>query len=283
MFDAPFFSANLPLNIKNVWKMAEEVVKTKRDMALERLKSRYPDREYADDDALFGQINDDYDNYDKQLSGYKEREGQLADMFASDPRSARFLTDWRKGGDPVIMLVKQFGTDIKDALEDPEKLDAIAEANKEYVERVAKEKELDEAYKANVQQSLADMTAYQEEKALADEDIDNAFMYLKDIANNVIMGKFTREMLEMAGKALNHDADVAVAAEDGEVKGRNAKIEEKMRQRGKGDGVAALDGANNVPKVKAKKDLGALNRYDPEMQNIWERGGENRRKRTVFD
>lgn len=265
--------------------MAEETnIKTKRDLALERMKSRYPDKEFADDEALFGQINDDYADYDNQLNGYKERESQMANMFAADPRSARFLTDWRKGGDPVILLVKQFGTDIKDALEDPEKLDAIAEANKEYVERVAKAKELDEAYKANVEQSLEDMAAYQAEKALADEDIDNAFVYLKELANNVIMGKFTKDMLDMAFKALNHDADVAVAAEDGEVRGRNAKIEEKMRQRGKGDGVAALDGNNNVARVAPpKKNLGALDRYDNDMQDIWQRGGENRKKRTVFD
>ena len=264
--------------------MAEETnIKTKRDLALERLKSRYPDREYADDEALFGQINDDYADYDKQLGSYKERESQMANMFAADPRSARFLTDWRKGGDPVILLIKQFGPELREALDDPAKLDALADANKEYVERVAKSKELDEQYKANIQQSLADMAAYQEEKGLSDDDIDNAFVLLKDIFNNMLVGKYTRDMLDMAFKSLNHDADVAVAAEDGEVRGRNAKIEEKMRKRGMGDGVAALDGANNVAKVAPKKDMGALDRFDADMQDIWSRGGENRKKRTVFD
>ena len=264
--------------------MAEEnSVKTKRDMAMERLKTRYPDREFADDEAVFGQINDDYADYDNQLAGYKEREQKFSDMFTSDPRSARFLTDWRNGGDPVVMLVRQFGTDIKEALEDPEKLDAIAEANKEYVDRVAASKALDDEYKANVEKSLADMEAYQAEKQLADDKIDDAFVYLKEIANNVIMGKFTRDMLDMAFKAINHDADVATAAEDAEVRGRNAKIEQTLRKRNEGDGVAALDGNNNVPKVKPKKDLGALGRFDPDMQDIWSRGGENRKKRTALD
>lgn len=260
--------------------MAEETnTKTKRELALERLKTRYPDREYADDEALFGQINDDYADYDRQIGGYKERESQMANMFASDPRSARFLTDWRNGGDPVVLLVRQFGSDIKDVLEDPEKLDAIAEANKEYVERVAKAKELDEEYKKNVQQSLAEMEAYQQDKGLTDEQIDDAFVHLKEIANNVIMGKFTADMLDMAFKAINHDADVAVAGEDGEVRGRNAKIEEKMRKRGKGDGVAALDGSNNVSReAPAEKDMGALNNFGPSMTSIWDRGGMNRKR-----
>lgn len=49
-------------------------VKSNRERYTERLKAKYPDREFADDEALFGQINDDYDGYDKELSGYKERE-----------------------------------------------------------------------------------------------------------------------------------------------------------------------------------------------------------------
>ena len=44
-------------------------VKSNRERYTERLKAKYPDREFADDEALFGQINDDYDGYDKELSG----------------------------------------------------------------------------------------------------------------------------------------------------------------------------------------------------------------------
>ena len=115
--------------------MAEEnTIKTKRDLALERFQQRYPDREFADDEAMWGQVNDDYADYDNQINGYRERESQMANMFAADPRSARFLMDWKNGGDPVIMLVRQFGTDIKEALEDPEKLDAIAEVYEDWQE-----------------------------------------------------------------------------------------------------------------------------------------------------
>lgn len=42
-----------------------EVVKSKRDLAMERIKAKYPDKSFDDDEAFFGQINDDYDDYDK--------------------------------------------------------------------------------------------------------------------------------------------------------------------------------------------------------------------------
>ena len=59
-----------------------------------------------------------------------------------------------------------------------------------------------------------------------------------------VMGKFSTETLDMACKALNYDADVAAAGEEGEVAGRNAKITEKLRKSNKGDGTAPLGGKN---------------------------------------
>lgn len=136
-------------------KVENSQVKSKRDAFKERMKGKYPDRDFEDDEVFFGQINDDYDDYDKQLSGYKEREGQFSDMFSSDPRSANFLMNWKDGKDPAVELVRQFGSEIKDAIDDPERLEAISEANKEFVERVAKEKELDDTYQKNLQESLS--------------------------------------------------------------------------------------------------------------------------------
>ena len=52
-------------------KVENSQVKSKRDQFKERMKGKYPDRDFEDDEVFFGQINDDYDDYDKQLSGYK--------------------------------------------------------------------------------------------------------------------------------------------------------------------------------------------------------------------
>ena len=68
-------------------------VKTRRETFMDRLRGRNPEKDFTDDEAIFGQISDDYDDYDKQLSGYQEREKAFSDMFTSDPRSARFVTD----------------------------------------------------------------------------------------------------------------------------------------------------------------------------------------------
>lgn len=257
-------------------------VRSKRDQTLERLKSRYPDREFNDDEAVFGQIYDDYDDYDSRIKEYEDHEKTFSDMFASDPRSAHFLQSWRDGEHPMTALVRQFGKEgLEELVNNEERMDEFAKANEEYLERVAKEKELETSYQQNLQESLSYLEQFQGENGLSDEQVDQVMEFLVGIARDGIMGKFSPESIDMAMKAINHDVDVAEAGQDGEVRGKNAKIEERLRKRSKGDGTASLDGRNRGSgKAAPMPSLGALDNFDDGTKNIWERGGERRLSRT---
>lgn len=260
-------------------------VTKKRDIALNRMKSKYPDKNFEDEEAIFGQINDDYDEYDKQIADrdsqieeYKGREKTFSDMFSADPRSAKFLSDWKQGGDPELAFIRKFGTDIVDIINDPERQEEVAEANKEYAARVLEEKGYEEEYSANIAKSIENMDALVKD-GKTDEEVDAAFGLLLDIVRNGLRGIFTPEAFKMAFKAISHDADVETASQDGEVRGRNAKIDEKLRKEKKGDGTEPLGGKNGAPMQKQeKRDLGALDRFDDGMKTIWERGNEKRTK-----
>ena len=236
--------------------MAEiENVKSKRELLNERMKGKYPDMDFSDDEVLAGRINDDYDDYESQLSGYRDNEKKITDLFNADPRSASFMIGWSEGADPAVELVRQFGTDIKEAIDDPERQEAIAAANKEYLERVAKEKELEETYQANLAESLKNIDELQAKHGLTDEQVDEAMALVLQIANDAVVGKFTPETIEMAMKAINHDVDVDEAALEGEIRGKNTKIEETLKRNEAGDGVAALAGKNNIPPKRAGQSI----------------------------
>ena len=92
-----------------------------RSRYMERLKERYPEREYADDEELFGQINEDYDNYDGELSRYQEQEKALSDLLKIDSKNPMGL--YRSG----LMYVAQHDTKnaeeyFKKALQNPVKI-----------------------------------------------------------------------------------------------------------------------------------------------------------------
>lgn len=258
--------------------MAEDkIFKSKREVALERLRGSYPDDQFDDDEQIFERINDDYDRYDKELAGYKEREGKFADMFTSDPRSARLMMDWRDGDDPAVALVRLYGEDIKEAIDDPEKQEAIAEANKEYLERVAKEKQYEDEYSKNLGKSLELLEQTQKERGLSDDQLDNAMGWFIGVVQDAMIGKFSAETIAMIIKAQNYDNDVAQAGEEGEVRGKNAKITEALRKPTRGDGTAQLDGKNGGGRGRqSMPDLGAIDRYADGNMNIYERGGEKR-------
>ena len=229
------------LKLNNTHKMKgndNNPIKTKRELALERMRVKYPDTNFEDDELLFGKIVDDYDDYDKQLADYKERESTFANMFTADPRSAAFMMSWKNGEDPTVALIRQFGTEIKDAIDDPERQEMIAEANKEFIERVAKEKEYEELYQTNLSESLKYLDELQAKTGMTDQEIDDVMEKIATIYRDYVLGKFTPETIEMVRKAMNHDADVAMAAHEGEVRGRNERIEEKLKR--KGDGIGAM-------------------------------------------
>ena len=71
-------------------------VKSGRERFLERIRGKYPDREFGDDEALFGQINDDYDDYDGRLKRYEEDEAALGDLFSAIRAVLRFWPHGRK-------------------------------------------------------------------------------------------------------------------------------------------------------------------------------------------
>lgn len=233
-------------------------VRSKRDMLRERLVGKYPDRDFSDEEAFYGQISDDYDYYDKELGDYKEREKAFSDMFTSDPRTASFVTDWRNGEDPTIGLIRRFGSEIKDAIDDPKMQDKIAEANKEYVDRIEQSKKLDEEYKANIAETLRYLDQMVKDGKMQEEEIDDAMELLVKIVHDGIIGKFSPETIEMARKAISHDSDVAEAAHEAEVRGRNANIEEKLRGANKGDGMPTLSGKNGERSPRTRQSIFAL-------------------------
>lgn len=234
--------------------------KSKRDILYERISAKYPDKEYADDEALFGQVNDDYDAQEAEINRYKESEGRLTDLLATNPYAGRFIADMASGQDPWLAVIERLGIDgITDLMNDPSKQEEYAEANRKYVERIAKDKELEAEYQANLSESLNTLQQIQQERGLGDETIDAAVSLIMGIVNDAIIGKFSPETIDMALNAVNRDADLENARTEGMVAGRNAKIEEKLRKRSAGDGIPAIGGGNSgVPKPEKKGFLDDL-------------------------
>lgn len=234
------------LEPNTVAQPAEQPVPSRRESVMNRLRSKYPDRKFEDDEDIYGAIDEDYSQSAEELDGYKTRENQISEMFATNPRSAEFLLDMRDGVDPLVSYVRNFGMEIKDVLDDPAMQEQLAQANAEYQERVAKSRELDRQYRVNMEESLETLRQFQAERNLSDEEIDAVVTDIINTINDGVLGKFSIATLEMFLKARNYDNAVAEAGAQGEVTGRNAKITEQLRRSNQGDGTQPLGGRNGT-------------------------------------
>ena len=68
------------------------------------------------------------------------------------------------------------------------------------------------------------------EAGVSDEDKDKAFEAYANMLDDAIRNKVSKETWLMFIKGINHDKDVAEAADEGEVRGRNTKIVEKLKK-----------------------------------------------------
>lgn len=228
--------------------------KSRKESVQNRMKKKYPDRNFEDEEELFGQIDDDFAANEEEIGKYRQREESLTNVLSGNPMAAQFVTALAKGESPWAGVIEHIGIDgWTELINDPSKQEELAEANRKYVERVAKEKKLEEEYKANFAESMKMLEQMQQERGLSDENIDAAMDLIMKMVGEAILGKFTPETVDMALKALNHDADAEAARTEGEVAGRNAKIEERVRKPQAGDGLPAMAGSNNGPTRRPEK------------------------------
>lgn len=249
-----------------------------REYLASRLAERYPDDDLADDERFHSRLREDFDGYEGTIKEHGEKEKQLASLFSSDPRSAQFLMDWANGGDPVMLLMRNYGDDFRAVLDDPEKLEQFTEARGEYLKRQTQERELKELAEKNLAASLEALDAEIAAGGYTEEDADRAFKLINDVVNDAVVEKITSETWRMALKALNYDQDVEQAAHEAEVRGRNTKIGELRSKKTTESMPPVLSGGGVV--AQSDKTPGPLDRIAASRgADIFDRGNPQRMSR----
>lgn len=251
--------------------------KSRRDAFRERLASSRPDLNMDDEEAFYGALDEDYTNFDNERTRYNENQEKVTNMFNRDPMSAAFINRMADGEDPYMLLVEEFGDDIVDAVNDPEKREALAEKRKIFAEKVAQSADLERQFDENLPASIEAL----QEEGFSEDEIDKGMEIMTKALSDLLVGKIDPSTFRTFVKGSNYDVDVAAASENGRIEGLNSKIEEQRNTRSKGDGLPqGLSGGGGdiatAPKEEEpKEDIGALNAFS--RPSVW--GSAKRVKR----
>lgn len=141
-------------------------------------------------------------------------------------------------------------------------------------EEAARLKAERESITANRAASDKEIEAIRAAAEWTSDEIDRALGQLTDIADARSRGIIDSPTLTLLMRGSRYETDIEQARLEGEIRGRNAKIEEHLRELSSpGDGTPSLGGCNiGAPASLHPACLGALSRYGDSSPDIWERG-----------
>lgn len=233
-------------------KNEEAVVETPKGLAAmrARMKERKPDTDWdaTDDDAMAEMAMADYDEMSSIVDQYKQRDAAFDELAAKHPQGMMFLAQLAKGKSMREAIENSMEVSIEDLYNDPDYPRAKEE-------KAAKEAEA-------VKNMLAEIDKQAEENGWTPEDVDQALEDFDELIRAVEENKVTFAMLSMLRNGKNYEKDLAGARHEGEVSGRNAKIEQGQRKKkASTDGLPALGGmsggGNKTITRNAKAGLGS--------------------------
>jgi hypothetical protein len=248
--------------------MAEKIKQqSRRDALKERLHGRYPELDIEDDEALSGQISDDYDALDarnaereafnKRLEEYPENaallvglstgknaDGSDFDLGAYLLEEAPELVEDLIEGNPVNMARYEEGKESRRlAKAEDEKLQAEADALVATEDGALEEAAKEAGYKLGEIKELVDWI-YNTESGLL---------------RRAARFELTKDDFLRLFKLKDYDKRLAEAEDKGYVRGRNEKIDMTAHRRSRGERVPVLENGGGRPEEKEE---------DPYLDNL---------------
>lgn len=210
-------------------------IKSSREAFVARVKDRHPDLDDSDEEGFYSAVNADYDEDNdglEELKKYREDDERLRDIFQNDPRMANIFLGMARGENVLEYLIDNFGQDFLDAINDPENEEArqrIAEKQKQWVEKQATSRDLEKQAADNLDKALDAFDAVAEEMDADEEAKEEAFKKFTEFQQRAIVNDIDEDMWRLFFKGVNYDSDVEQAGMEGETRGRNTRIRERLR------------------------------------------------------
>jgi hypothetical protein len=213
----------------------------------DKAKTAFPDREFASDDEINQAILEKYD----ELEGYHGKTSELleklSDILDAEPAIAAVLKDMIKGATFAEAISRNVDLDEITPIEGEPDYDLWANNLQERQKSKAEKEQQQKTMQENLDFSRAEIAAFAEENGMSNEDASKFLGTVDELVGEVVSGKLTKKTLAKLKKAIDYDMDITQAAEMGEIKGRNAKIEAVRADasKPKGDGLPTLAGGQS--------------------------------------
>jgi tetratricopeptide (TPR) repeat protein len=198
-----------------------------------------------DEEAYYNAANERYD----ELGRYRESTEKFRKALNLDANATGAFNRMivaaseQEDFDPYVWLEENTGVNLAEAMKNEDYAKKIASAHQKYLEKKAKEEELETQFAENAPASLDAIDQKAQEMGLDDAAKDEVIKQMYDLVDNMMVGIIPVDVFELLAKGNSHDTDVESAKEEGEARGRQTKITDKVRKLNKQPTVRGRQGA----------------------------------------
>lgn len=250
----------------------QEVAANKRKW-FDNFSKRHSDIDQSDEEAYYGAINDDYDEYDERIKGYEDDNKRVKEMLEANPAFAQMLVEAHNGGNPWKVLAQIGGEPLIELMKNPddeELAQNVLDGMNDYAEKVKEHSALEKEAAANAGPSIDAMLEVADENGMSDDQTNEMYKLWDTIQQGAIVNKVDKSTWELLAKAVMHDENVMAAETEGEMRGKNAKMQVEKNHIIKGASPSLLRGQGGAQKSNPKpptlgEELGS---------SIWDRDNE---------
>lgn len=194
----------------------------------------------------------------EELRDYKARNEaanqELVKLMRLNPALVKTLSMMKEGASFEEAVARNIDLSALPVEGDPD-YDKWSARIKEREDELAKSSEYENTINANREISQQNLREFAAENGMSEDQAwDFVATHISPLLDDLASLKFSKEFMTMIHKAVNHEAKVEEAKNEGITEGRNQKIEEEiMVEPPAGDGLPSAPSAAVMPKAPKKQ------------------------------
>lgn len=225
----------------------------------DRLKAKYPDMAAQTDEDYNIMSEKYFDDTEAEMTRYRDSEKAVSDLIESDPEFKAIVSDMLVNGMPFrVAIAKHINPEDLVYNEEDDNYDNWQKAKQDRLDRAARYAEMQKEIANNEIETSRIFNEFCEEKSIPEEERDAFLQIINDNLIGLLYKKVDKKFLELCYKGSTYDKAVEQAAKEGEINGRNQKIQAEKAKIDKeiaGDGLPNPSGKQTTQeKEKPKKD-----------------------------
>ncbi len=209
-----------------------------KEKFFERVKKSFPGQEFTSEEEMMEATMSHLNDLEIYVQENDEANQKVVEVLNDQPEIGEIIRDMSKGATFEEALARHVDVEaLKPAEGDPD-LEKWEQARKDRKSRIKAAKEFQLMLHQNRLSSVKNVEKFRTEKQLSEPEMNEFAGTLQKTLTEIMDGHYTVDFLNLMYKALKYDEAVTEGRKQGEIKGKNVRIEEiKGKKDDKGDGI----------------------------------------------